>query len=249
MKKYLRAAVTVLLVAVMGFSLFQLLKIWREYSAGTQLYDAAASQYTVSQSVPAADSQPEAEAPPITVDFDALRAANPDVVGWLYCEGTTINYPVLQGEDNDEYLYHMLDGSYNSSGSLFLDYQCSADFSDLKSIIYGHNMKNGSMFASLRNYRDAGYYQEHPTMWLFTPTATYRIDLLAGFVAADDDRLYSYMADTNTLHTYLSMAMNKSTFESDLSWSTVEQLLVLSTCTYEYDNARYLVLGVPTRVE
>lgn len=249
MKKYLQVAVTCVLVAVMGFSVFQLLKIWREYSAGTQLYQDAASQYTAPQSVPADDSAPQEELPPITVDFNTLLQTNPDVVGWLYCEGTTINYPVLQGEDNDQYLYHMLDGSYNSSGSLFLDYQCSADFTDLKSIIYGHNMKNGSMFASLRNYRDADYYQEHPAMWLFTPAATYRIDLLAGFVAADDDRLYSYMADTNTLHTYLSMAMSKSTFESELSWSSVERLIVLSTCTYEYENARYLVLGVPTQVE
>ena len=103
------------------------------------------------QSIPAAVNE-TADIVPIQVDFDVLSKENQDVIGWLYCPDTSINYPVVQAADNEYYLHRLLDDSKNAAGTLFMDYRNSADLSDWNSVIYGHNMKNGSMFGSLPDY-------------------------------------------------------------------------------------------------
>ena len=113
---------------------------------------------------------------PIDVNFGALNAMNANVVGWLYCEGTPINYPVVQSTDNSYYLNRLYDNQSNSAGAIFMDAQNAPDLSDVNTIIYGHNMKNGSMFASLQNYDEQWYYGEHPVMYYLTKDHDYQID-------------------------------------------------------------------------
>ncbi|MCD7945906.1 MAG: hypothetical protein LUF81_04815, partial [Clostridiales bacterium] len=137
MKRFFYWLALLLCVAVFGFCAWQIWGIVSEYNEGTALYDATATQFvtvlepedeasdsegpgTESTETASNDESEESEVP-IAVDFDALLAANPDVVGWLYCPDTVINYPILQGDTNDTYLHHMVDGSYNSAGSIFLD--------------------------------------------------------------------------------------------------------------------------------
>ncbi len=116
--------------------------------------------------------------------FEKLTAEYPDTVGWLYCEGTPINYPVVQSKDNLRYLRRLPDGRYNAAGSLFADYRCKEVAASGNYIIYGHNMKNGSMFGTLVRYKSQNYYDEHPTLYYLTPERTFRIELIAGFVTS-----------------------------------------------------------------
>ena len=184
------------------------------------------------------------------VDFDHLKAQNPDVVGWLYCEGTPINYPVMQGRTNDDYLYTMLDGSYNKAGSLFLD--CAADpgFQDPAPVIYGHSMKNDSMFGTLHDFSKQEYYDAHPVMWLLTPEKNWRLDLIAGYITVDTDEVYQQLGSVEALQTYLSGVMRKSSFAADttVEVNQVERAVFLSTCSYETENSRYILVGIPVEV-
>ena len=117
--------------------------------------------------------------PPITVDFRALEAVNGDVCGWIYCPDTPINYPVLQGEDNDTYLHHSYDGAYAAAGSIFVEALNRPDFADANTILYGHHMRNGSMFALFAELRDSDIFNEHRTIYLLTPEGNYRLQTFA----------------------------------------------------------------------
>ena len=119
---------------------------------------------------------------PIEVDFEALRKVNPDVIGWIYCPDTVINYPVMHGETNDTYLHHSYDGTYNASGSIFEDARNGRGFVDPVSILYGHHMASGAMFATLDLWQAVDYFYEHPVMWLLTPTRDYKADPNANYI-------------------------------------------------------------------
>ena len=117
---------------------------------------------------------------PIQVDFASLSAINPDIVGWVYIEDTGVNYPVVQGEDNEYYLHHTFEGRENFSGAIFMDTTCSPDFSSDNSILFGHNLKTGEMFGALKKLYDTEYNAEadwtkHPDKYpgLCTPDESY----------------------------------------------------------------------------
>lgn len=244
----------VCIVAIL-ISGYQLYNIFSEYAEGKALYEDTAQQYTAavdqdnSEEESADAESDEAAAPPISVDFDALLEENSDVVGWLYCEDTVINYPILQAEDNDTYLRYMIDGTYNSAGSIFMDYRCSSDFSSVNTILYGHNMKNDTMFGTLTDYNEQSYYDSHPILWLLTPEGDYRIDLIAGYVLAADSELYQTISDQELLTSCISQALSQSTFRSTAEYAETDKIITLSTCSYEYDEARYALIGVLVSVE
>ena len=131
-----------------------------------------AAEYVPDADDETADEQETTHTAPdelLSVDFDTLQSVNPDIQAWLYMSGSSIHYPVLQAEDNSTYLYRLADGSANAHGSLFIDCRNAGDFSDWNTLIYGHNMKDGSMFGGLKKYRKQAYYDVHPEMTLFTP--------------------------------------------------------------------------------
>ncbi len=180
---------------------------------------------------------------PIRVDFDLLQAQYPDIVGWLYCEQNLLNHPVVQAEDNDYYLYRLPDGTQNPAGTLFMDFRCLSDVSDRNTIIYGHNMRGGAMFGFLANYRNPGYYERHPTMWYLTPEQAYRLDLIAGIVTPSDSSTFDVFNTDEELQTHLARAVKESTFQSGVNLEEVSQIITLSTCTYDYAIARYVIIA------
>lgn len=181
---------------------------------------------------------------PISVDFAALQAEHPDIIAWLYGEDTPIHDPVVQAQDNDYYLRRLLDGSWNTAGTLFLDYRNAPDFSDGRSIIYGHSMKDGSMFGSLLEYRDPAYYQAHPSLYLLTPEGDYRVEFVAGYEVADNSMLYALPDSASQREELLQYAMEHSTFDSGVQVTPEDRLLMLSTCAYDFEGARFVLLGV-----
>lgn len=185
------------------------------------------------------------EKPPISVDFEGLLRDQKDVVGWLICEDTAINYPVVQAADNDYYLHRMPDGTVSSSGSIFMDASGDPFFADDNSIIYGHNMKNGSMFASLARYSAQDYFDAHPAMWLLTPSVDYKIELLAGFVTKADDEVYTInFAQEEEWEAFVTMLLKRSDFDGAEQPLEGDRFVTLSTCNYSFNNARYVVVGI-----
>ena len=182
---------------------------------------------------------------PIQVDFDALRKKNKDVVAWIYCPDTPINYPVVQAADNDYYIHRLLDGRINASGTLFMDYQNSADLSDWNSLIYGHNMKNGTMFGYLPHYKKQSYFEDHPKMFLLTPEQNYMVEIMSGFVTQADAELYkNFSPDAEKKEPLVQSWLENADVVSGVYPSSEDRFITLSTCSYEYDDARYVLIGV-----
>jgi sortase B len=229
----------VLLLGLGGYAAYQLLSARQAYAEGDRAYEQLQQQVT-DEPAPAEDT-PE-EVPDRGVDFAALQAVNPDAVAWLYGPGTPIDYPVMAAEDYDEYLRYLPDGTYNINGSLFLDPSCTEGFPQALTVIYGHHMKSGKMFGTLCDYKEQSYYDQHPCLYLYTPDQTYRIDLLYGAVVSVEEWLaQGYVQDAAGL---LGYAAEHTTFESTAEYTGAEKLIVLSTCSYEFDGARYLVVGL-----
>ena len=161
-------------LCVFCFSMYQLVNIYLGYKKGVDEYHAVAEATTVQSSEPLEvveekkDEEgnliPEEELTvnPPEVDFDALKAINDDVVGWLELEAIpSISYPIAQGEDNEYYLHRTIKKTYNFAGSVFIDSTNASDFSDCNTIIYGHNMRSGAMFGTLKQYLDKDYLTAH----------------------------------------------------------------------------------------
>ncbi len=189
------------------------------------------------------DEKEETELP--QVDFAALGDMNEDIVAWLYGEGTVLNYPVVKGEDNSYYLSHLFDGSDNASGCLFLDSRNSSDFSDDNTIIYGHNMKNGTMFAFINQYQEQSYYDQHPSMFLLTPNGNFEVHLFAGFLEDVNGNAWQRaFQNENEKIKWLEEARNASTFVSDTIPSKEDKIVTFSTCSNASEDVRYVLMGV-----
>ena len=251
--KILLVVLCLVFLCVFGFSAYKIISTINGYKVAEENYNSMSQQFvTTTETTPKPSAEPgneeEEEEPvevsPISVDFAALQAQNPEAAGWIYCPNTVINYPIAHTEDNFTYLDHLLSGEMNANGTIFIDCQNAKDFSDKNTLVYGHNMNDGSMFASLRNYRDAAYYPEHPCLYISTPENNYRLDLFAGFVTEPDSYVYARQFDADEQFlAYVESAKAESTFQSDVEVSIEDRIVVLSTCTYEFDDARYVVIG------
>lgn len=251
-----RAIINILLVFFLGvllYSGYRLYGTFSEYYKGRSQYKKTSDQYVKEKEKEeeTGEEGEETEKAPIEVDFASLLKENPDVAGWIYCPDTVVDYPVMHGEDNDLYLHHMVNKEYNFAGCIFEDYRNARGQIDPATILYGHHMKDGSMFAMLHKYTDQEFYDDHPTMWYLTPSQNYRLDLVYGFVATEKDPIYSLFETPLQMQDYLRSIEDKSTFDSLKKYdlSTVNRVIVLSTCAYEFNNARYIVIAVPIPID
>ncbi|MBD5550512.1 MAG: class B sortase [Lachnospiraceae bacterium] len=257
--KGIGTVIVVLLLCVFGFSIFKLFSYYLEYREQDKLYEEAVHTYikelpasaektsdgeTGSEDETGSESENEIVCP-VAVDFDTLFAENKDAVGWLYCEDTNINYPVMQGEDNDYYLHHSYDGQVSKAGAIFAAAENSPGFTDSNTIIYGHHMKNGSMFAHLADWADQEYFDAHSVMWLLTPEETYRVDLFAGYLTSVDSAAYTIFTDPcPEFDKYLSEVLAASDVQTTVETPKDAHYVMLSTCEYNFQNARYVLFGV-----
>lgn len=231
------------------FSVVQIIKTTYDYRKSQQVYESLQNEFVETQGTE--DTEPNistkpievVETAPITIDFNSLLDKNSDIVGWIYCQDTPINYPVVQAENNDYYLRRDLNGKYLVSGTVFVDYRNGAIGVDGNYIVYGHNMKDGTMFSALAKYKEQSYYDKHPILYYLTPTADYKIELYAGIVVKRDALIYVPNPDEKEFAAFLHKAKTNSTFESNAEINENDTLITLSTCSYEYSNARYIVIG------
>lgn len=180
---------------------------------------------------------------PAAIDFDALYEMNRDVVAWIYAPDTEINYAVAQARDNSYYLRRLLNRKGAVCGTIFADCRCSGDFTDRNTIVYGHKMDNGTMFAALAGYLDQAYYEAHPVMYIYVPGQRYRLELIAGYTTDVYDAVYYLPVSQEERDRLLAQAVEKSTFRSGVTAGEEDRLVTLSTCSYDFNNARYVVIG------
>ena len=177
-------------------------------------------------------------------DFSSLQAGSPDTVAWITGEDTPIDYPVMHTDNNEYYLSHLYSGEENRYGALFVDCRNTGLFTDPNTVIYGHNMKNDAMFGSLMGYKEQAYYEEHSTMTLYTPDGDYTIELLSGTLENGDREFVRFRFESEEDFTgYIQSLQSRSTFSSHGTAVPGDRLVSLCTCTYEQNNARYLVVG------
>lgn len=236
-------------VAVFCFAAYNLFHIYTEYKKGTDEYNHI-EQMAVTERAPesteeASDTE-QGPQPPFDVDFAALQGVNPDVVGWIYIEALDgISYPVVQGEDNEEYLHTTYEKNYNFAGTIFIDYENSRDFTDCNTLVYGHNMKNGSMFGRLKNFsEDQTTYEKSKYFWIFTPEKDYRYEIISAYTTGVNSDTYTlFKGPGDEFQEYLDTIKGYSEIETDDTELTIkDRIVTLSTCTGN-DATRYVVQG------
>ena len=253
MNTILRVVLLIVLAGVLVFSGYQVFSVLKEYQQADTHYETVQQEFvevvtttttTVTNTEQQKEEAEDKSLAPIRVDFPGLLSRNEDVVGWLYCPDTVVNYPVVQADDNDAYLHADLSGGYLRSGTLFVE--CENDPQPMVQnnyIVYGHSMKNGSMFGVLLKYKKQSFYDEHPVWYYLTPDQDYRIELIAGTVVKTHRDIFTPILNDVAMAKELSVLKELSTFKSEVSYGDEDAFITLSTCSYEFDNARYVVVG------
>lgn len=223
-----------------------------QYIEGARAYEKLADNVELAEQLETDEPDPSAMLP--KVDFDVLKETCPDIIGWLNLPGTDLNYPVVQAEDNEYYLDHLPDGSNSKVGALFSDYENRPDFSDRSTIIYGHNMRDGSMFAMLNEYDSQAFYEENPQMYLVTPGEGYVAEIFAAFEAdpAESGTNTSpwrlEWKDDGDYTTWLKVMVERSEVDTEGTVTCTDRIVTLSTCT-PGGRSRFLVMGKLTEIE
>jgi len=184
-------------------------------------------------------------------DWDALRAINPDIVGWVIIPGTSINYPIVQGRDNDHYLYYLFDESNSGTGAIFADYEGSSTLDGQNNIIYGHNMLDGTMFSDVFLYTNQDYFDRHRVVFLCTPTQNFELSAVASINISQDAplRRFSFAGEDDFTAFVGEMLASPTAASSDLATSIAQTEKLYSFVTCEsFDFSRRVVLScVPVR--
>ena len=195
-----------------------IVRICMSYREGEQVYEEL-EEYIRE---PESSKEPEVEKSSeensaftfLQVDFESLQSINPEVIAWIQIPGIGVDYPVVQGEDNEYYLYHTFQKENNKAGSIFLDYRNHDDFTDRRVILYGHNMKDGSMFSNLKQYQDSVFRKNSGSAYLYLPEKILHLEITACEKVSMRDDIYA--------------------LEDDVSCDWPEEI-ILSTCSSSSD--------------
>ena len=239
MKQKIRIFILVSCAAICLFSIYQLISIQLNYKKGEKLYEDIKQQVVVTnkptetitqdKNKESDDKQPLLD---ISVDFEALKKINPDIIGWLYLPYGSISYPLLRGKDNDTYLHQAYDKTPSNFGSIFMDYRNDNHFTDQRVIVYGHNMKNGSMFGTLKNYCDKTFYEKNKYFFLLTPKVVYTYRVFSYHEADADGTVYElHDKNDSDYQEFIDMAVKSSYLDTKVKVSEKNQTITLSTCT------------------
>lgn len=264
MKRGTRMILTVLLALVFVFSIARLLNQQQENTVGSTAY-ADALELATSEKAKETQPQPEAEQETVLpqepqwvvaspeeedphireledLDMEALRKVNPDVVGWIRIPDTEVDYPLMQGPDNDYYLNRTWDEQPNSIGSIFLEHLTSPDLTDFNTIVYGHNMSTGAMFGSLRHYDTKSYWEEHPYVYIRSDQGVYRYEIFSAYVADVESNTFGLaFPSENSMTKFLKNALQDSVIDTGIQPEITDRILTLSTCSFIGYTHRWVV--------
>lgn len=243
MKKWTRRVLTAALAAVFAVSLGVVVYQQMQYGKNDQAIDdarrlagaPAETRPPRPRPVRTETEEPEEEEeidPWADIDLEALREVNEDVVGWLAIPGTDISYPLIRPQDNETYLTHSWDMTATSAGAIFLDYRVAWEPRGFNTIIYGHNMRNGTMFGALRDYRRDGFWEQCPTVCLIDGEGVHYYDVFAAWEPRVTD--VAFQPDVSTEKSrqdFLDTALGRSVIHTGVVPTADSEILTLSTCT------------------
>lgn len=226
-------------ICLLLFSLWQLISIFLGYRSGTKEYEEL-KQYVLETAAPPSDSDKENSSSEeeassehtVRIDLNSLQDINADAVGWIEIPETSVSYPMVHTSDNLYYLTHTFRRETNTAGSIFIETANKADFSDLHTIIYGHNMKDGSMFAGLKDYRKQSYWEAHPYIYVDLADGAHCYEIFSCHDAPVTDITYTigYTAD-DKYASFLDTLKASSLYDTGVTVGTEDSVITLSTCT------------------
>ena len=230
--------IVVLAVLVLGFSGFKLIQISGSYAQAKDVYSGIDSIFTGDAEITDAD---------FNWDYDLLLDMCSDAVGYIY-QKDILSYPIVQAEDNDKYLRHMMNGEYNVAGTIFVDARMSEGMEGKYSIVYGHNMDDATMFGTLSNYEDKEYCKAHPYFDIYIGYKHYRYYVFSAFVTETDGYVYTYEIEDGNYKEQFDRLRADGLYETDVrELREDDHVIVLSTCVdwhdYSYRNIVCLVRG------
>ncbi len=179
------------------------------------------------------------------LNLDALRLFNEDVIGWIRIPGTELNYPLLQGDDNEYYLRRTWKKTYSVMGCIFMDYRNDTDLSDFNTIIYGHRMRDNTMFGELKHYKQQAYRDDAPYVYLLDDEGTHKYEIFAAYEAAVESKLYKPgLPKEEDRQEVLDTAATMSRWDAGIEPTTDDKILTLVTCTGLGYQSRWIVQAV-----
>jgi sortase B len=230
--KVLRLVFALCFAAVIAYSGYRIWLIQADYKKEADMHGAV-MEYKPD---PASDET-------INQNVIGLQAKYPGAVGWLTVPNTNIDYPFVQSKDNDYYLRRDLNGDYAVAGTVFMDYRCEKNFVSQNTILYGHHMKNGSMFGTLKSFNDKAFFDANRYGIICLPHDTLTLEFFAYMVItpATEKEIYNpALSDT-----YFDYVRQNARYYRDIGLDG-GRIVTLSTCAYEFDNARMVLLAVIT---
>lgn len=265
LRKKVRIAVIVLLALVFTVSLAMFVRQSLTYRAGQETYAEAEELVglpDLEELLPPVEEPEETEpeetatsaeepAPVVedpyartlqSMDFTALREVNSDVLGWIVIPGTVISYPLVQGADNQYYLKHTWKKQASAVGAIFLEYQNSPDLSDFNTIVYGHRMNNGSMFASLKEYKKQSWWKDHPCVYITDDNGSHTYEIFAAYEVSTSGAAYQLgFPNEESRQAFLDDCVSRSVIDTGIAPTVRDQILTLSTCTGNGHATRWVV--------
>ncbi len=258
-KKLLIWIAIVLLAILLGVSLWQLISTAERYREEKIVHrallvykPALPADASPTDPAPTDPADPDGQEPeggqeqaevPQVVNESILRMQGeyPNALGWITVPGTNVDYPFTQAKDNKYYLRRGLDGRYLYAGVPFLDYRCAPDFTSANTIVYGHNLRNGTMFGSLEKFRQKEFFDENREFYVFLPYETIRVEIFACLVISPNQGEYLYTSVLNG--DFVGQIRADARQFRSLQEAEGARYVTLSTCGYEFSGARIVVVG------
>lgn len=254
MRKIKEVAFLLLLIAlfaVFAFAVWKLTGIYSEYQQGDETYEELQDYVQEPQGN---ENSPKMNHPEkelgetgngyLKIDFEGLKSMNQDVIAWIQIPALDISYPVVQGKDNYYYLHHLFDGRENKNGSVFVDYHNQPDITDSNTIVYGHNMKNGSMFGTLEQYQDKNLYQQYPYFYIYVPGYVLEYQIISCYAGRNGSVGYTYsFPEPEDFQKFVDTILSYSGYDTGVTATNTDHIVTLSTCVNTNRNYRYLVHG------
>lgn len=176
------------------------------------------------------------------VNLESLREVNQDVLGWIVIPDTQLDYPLMRGEDNEYYLKRNWEGKSNAAGSIFMECVNNKDFKHFNTVIYGHRMKNGSMFGSLKNYFSKIYWEKHPYVYIYDDAGAHRYEIFAAYEATLEGSTYQVgFADDESKQEFLDNCISYSVIDTGVVPTIEDRIITLSTCVGIASDSRWVV--------
>lgn len=231
-------------LAMLGMNRWNSWKQKQREAELAELARQAAQQETIAERE-SEETLPEETEPPYEspIDFAALREMNPDIVAWLTIPGTAIDYPVVQADDNETYLKTDFEGNFSSAGAIYLDCDSDSDLQGKHSILYGHHMRNGSMFADIVKFKDEEFFRENREIILYLPEQELHLKTIAALYGdASGEKRRTVFDGEEHFQQYVDEMTKNCSFRQ--LPASAAHLYSFVTCSYEFNNARTILYAV-----